>query len=78
MKAVRISRARRVDSQRSTQTSIMRVKKMLERAKMARRIVDQKASDGWAMPMPMAAETRERVPMTVEALSRPKKMRAVR
>ena len=56
----------------------MRVKKMLARAKVASTSVDQGASDGLAMAMPMSAETMASVPMTVDALSRPKKMRAVR
>src|SRR5260370_31570337 len=76
--AVKISRARRVESQRSTQTSTMRVKKMLARAKVASTSVDQGASDGLAMAMPMSAERMARVPMTVDALRRPKTMRAVR
>src|SRR3984893_228770 len=47
--AVKISRARRVESQRSTQTSTMRVKKMLASAKAASTSVDQGAGEGWAM-----------------------------
>src|SRR5580704_15837513 len=76
--AVKISRARRVESQRSTQTRAMRTRKMFARAKVARMSVDQRARDGFARLMPMSAAMRESVPMTADALRSPKKMRAVR
>ena len=78
MKKVKNSRARRVESQRSIQAKIMRMKSMLHTARAIAAMNAIAASDGWASAMPSAAASSAMVPMTVEALSSPRKRRTVR